>query len=289
MNISFETSEIDAGTYNITIDDIHLASSTGVDLALNQVTKEFTVFEIQKGDVNADGEVNVTDVVAIVNYILGKPNSNFNSNAADLNNDGEINVTDVVAVVNIILGRPNASSRAMSRAMVTDNDRMMLEETKDGLSLSLDNQERYVAAQMDVRLSDVQTLASVALNQERKSGHQLSWSEIGDGHYRVLAYSIGCNSFLGHSGELMSFMTEGSGEVTIENITLVTGDLKVKHFADLNSYSRGTTGIDAIDAQVDFPADIYDTSGRLLYKDATTIKNLNSGVYIINGKKVIIK
>jgi len=60
------------------------------------------------GDANGDGTVNVTDVVAIVNYILGKPNSNFNLSVADVNGDGEINVTDVVAVVNIILGKTKA-------------------------------------------------------------------------------------------------------------------------------------------------------------------------------------
>lgn len=88
------------------------------------------------GDANGDGTVNVTDVVAIVNYILGsKPNSNFITNLADVNGDGKINVTDAVAVVNILLARSNASSRAGSREVVIDNDRMMLEEMRDCLGL----------------------------------------------------------------------------------------------------------------------------------------------------------
>jgi hypothetical protein len=56
-----------------------------------------------KGDANGDGNVDVADVVAIVNYILNKPGENFNEKAADANNDGNIDVADVVAVVNIIL------------------------------------------------------------------------------------------------------------------------------------------------------------------------------------------
>ena len=58
------------------------------------------------GDANGDGTVNVTDIVEIVNAILGKPSANFNKEAADVNGDGEVNVTDIVSVVNIILSDP---------------------------------------------------------------------------------------------------------------------------------------------------------------------------------------
>lgn len=53
-----------------------------------------------KGDVNGDGEVNVTDLVPLVNMILGITQSNA---AADVNGDGEVNVTDLVPLVNLIL------------------------------------------------------------------------------------------------------------------------------------------------------------------------------------------
>lgn len=53
-----------------------------------------------KGDLNADGVVNVDDVTSLVNIILaGETNT-----AADINGDGAINVDDVTALVNIILG-----------------------------------------------------------------------------------------------------------------------------------------------------------------------------------------
>ena len=56
----------------------------------------------QKGDANGDGEVNITDVVAIVNYINNVSSTTFNKFAADANGDGEVNITDVVKVVNTI-------------------------------------------------------------------------------------------------------------------------------------------------------------------------------------------
>ena len=55
------------------------------------------------GDVNSDNLVNVTDIVATVNYIMEKPSEGFNKAAADLNGDGEINVTDIVKMVSIIM------------------------------------------------------------------------------------------------------------------------------------------------------------------------------------------
>ena len=56
------------------------------------------------GDVNGDGEVNVSDVVALANFAMGETTEGFNKEAADLNNDGEVNVSDVVALANQVMG-----------------------------------------------------------------------------------------------------------------------------------------------------------------------------------------
>ena len=58
----------------------------------------------EKGDVNADGEINVLDIVMIVNFALYVESPNDSEFwASDTNNDGAINVLDVVQLVNIIL------------------------------------------------------------------------------------------------------------------------------------------------------------------------------------------
>jgi len=56
-----------------------------------------------RGDANLDSAVNVLDVTADVNYILGNPPVPFSTLAADVNTDLVINVLDVVGTVNIIL------------------------------------------------------------------------------------------------------------------------------------------------------------------------------------------
>ena len=54
------------------------------------------------GDVNGDGKINVSDVTALVNMILGVIPKN--EAVADINGDGKVNVSDVTALVNMILG-----------------------------------------------------------------------------------------------------------------------------------------------------------------------------------------
>ncbi len=53
------------------------------------------------GDINADGEINVSDVTALINKILGT--SDYSNEVCDINGDGEINVSDVTALINMIL------------------------------------------------------------------------------------------------------------------------------------------------------------------------------------------
>ena len=61
--------------------------------------EQFTT-EKPSGDVNGDGRVNVSDVSALINHILGIATVS----SADVNGDGRINVSDVSALINIILG-----------------------------------------------------------------------------------------------------------------------------------------------------------------------------------------
>ena len=52
------------------------------------------------GDVNQDGEVNISDINAVIDIILG----GVSNPAGDVNGDGEVNISDVNTVIDIILG-----------------------------------------------------------------------------------------------------------------------------------------------------------------------------------------
>jgi Zn-dependent metalloprotease len=61
-----------------------------------------------RGDVNADGDLNVLDILIIGNIILEEYNPTpYEEWAADLNDDGEIDILDATKLANIILGNPD--------------------------------------------------------------------------------------------------------------------------------------------------------------------------------------
>ena len=62
-------------------------------------------FEVELyGDVNFDGELNITDVITIINFVLGQTPTEEQLLTADMNQDGIINILDVIQLVSEILG-----------------------------------------------------------------------------------------------------------------------------------------------------------------------------------------
>ena len=54
------------------------------------------------GDVDDDGEVGISDVSALVDYLLGNP-VDVNLLAADVDGDGSIEIADLSALIDILL------------------------------------------------------------------------------------------------------------------------------------------------------------------------------------------
>ena len=61
------------------------------------------VLNFNLGDVNGDGILTVTDVMLLVNYVMGGVNDDFVMDNADVNGDGQISVTDVMGLVNMVV------------------------------------------------------------------------------------------------------------------------------------------------------------------------------------------
>ena len=209
------------------------------------------------GDVNGDGVVNVTDIVATVNYIMEKPSDGFNKEAADLNGDGEINVTDIVKMVTIIMSGGGGSSR---RAAATSSKLLI-----SGHNIQLRNAENYIAAQFDINLSDGETISNIVLNGS--SNHDLHWKMIDANTCRVVVYSMTNTAFRANGDNLFNIFINGGQRATISNEILIKGE--------------NTTGIDAIRKEAE-DGKVYDLNGR-------QVNTPRKGVYIINGKKVVVK
>ena len=54
------------------------------------------------GDITDNGEIDLDDVAALVNIILGHPQDNYNLDAADVDKSGSVTIADITALVNMI-------------------------------------------------------------------------------------------------------------------------------------------------------------------------------------------
>ena len=54
-------------------------------------------------DVNCDGHVSISDVTALIDYLLGVDVAPFNVTDADINGDGRVTITDVVQLIDYLL------------------------------------------------------------------------------------------------------------------------------------------------------------------------------------------
>ena len=97
-------STIPTGTYRI----VMKAQQTGSSVEKEVYATDIPVVQINGndilGDVDRSGNVDISDVVMMVNYILGSDNSTNVLNYGDMDGSGNIDISDVVALVNLILG-----------------------------------------------------------------------------------------------------------------------------------------------------------------------------------------
>lgn len=96
-------STIQTGTYRIVMKAQQTGSSVEKEVYAPEVPEVQINGSFLPGDVDMSGEVNITDVVALVNYILSNDNSSSVLSTGDIDGNGSIDITDVVALVNLIL------------------------------------------------------------------------------------------------------------------------------------------------------------------------------------------
>ena len=57
------------------------------------------------GDVNCDDKLSISDVTALISYLLGSPQDPFNKFNADANDDNKINISDVSGIISMLLNQ----------------------------------------------------------------------------------------------------------------------------------------------------------------------------------------
>ena len=249
------------------------------------------------GDLTGDGEVNGTDLVQIVNYIL---QGNYNE-AADLNGDGQVNGTDLVALVNLIMdAEPSNAREVMTRNNDISNTSVGIEPLHIGagesrkMTISVSNPDMDVTMmQFDMvlpkglRVNRIGNYMEYELTDRTSSDKHSAYIRDNGDFTRVLIAS-GTNAILdgAEGGVIRLTLTadddfEG-GNIEFRNMLWTSPDLHEARPHSFTAYIAGNaTDIQEINSESTGSA-IYNLSGQRL---KTTHKGLN----IVNGKKVMVK
>ena len=71
------------------------------------------------GDVNKDGSVTISDVTALIDYLLGGDASSIDLSAADVNGDQGVTISDVTALIDMLLSGSSTMNAPQWDAMPT--------------------------------------------------------------------------------------------------------------------------------------------------------------------------
>ena len=203
----------------------------------------------------------VGHVVNVVNFIMNANATPEDIALYDLNNDNELNIGDIILIVKNILNQSNSGANSVSRRASTMCDFA-----------------QYTAAQFELKLDKNASIKNIHLVGSMTQSHQLMYEQKDNNTYAVVVYSLSNQLMKPENGRIVDVEADG-GELTMQNITVATQSGETHYYQ-----SYGTpTGIYQLENDSK-SAVIYDLKGNRLNGKA-----LEKGIYIINGKKVIVK
>ncbi|MBR4293537.1 MAG: leucine-rich repeat protein, partial [Bacteroidaceae bacterium] len=230
----------------ITIDNILgvTPNARAIKIAGTTATLNIQPLTFIPGDANMSGTVTVSDIVATINHMFGKPQAAFSFDAADMNGDGEISIVDVVNIVNAIIAAPDNSGSARARIRAAANSESIRSEVStDGdntlMSLSLNGSAAYTAMQMDVELPEGATLIAATSGDD---SHTIAWNRLDNGTVRIVAYSLSSATFDGET--LLTIEVENAnGTISVDNVSVATPAGNETSIGGTSADVNGTTGI----------------------------------------------
>ena len=297
LTVQWSSSNPEVASVNNGVVTAIAAGNATITATTNEVTNltatcEVTVTNgsVDTGDANGDGAVNVTDYLAVANYILGTNTANFNETAADVNTDGAVNVSDYVGVANIVLyGNYQGQSVNAIMALNAENTSAWLEMEpmeNDKVSILLHNAKSFSAFQMDIQLPDGVEIVEANMAKASQSKH-LGYAKLDNGTWRLL-YGTLENKTVTLSGDnLLTLQLVGNtanigGNMTIDQIFLVDRNTATWQLSAV--HGGLPTGITVLENASAIDGDCYDLTGRKVGNSL-----LKKGVYVVKGKKMLVK
>jgi len=228
------------------------------------------------GDVNHDRAVSVVDVMLTVDYVLGNRPNVFYRDQADISNDGIITVADVISIVDLVL---NSSPKMPRDFRSSAADRLYLAPAEGQCQLLLDNSEPFAAMQFTIVVPEGAKVSDIALEAARANGHSVRMQQLTPTRYNVVVFAANGEPLRNGEKALLRFDIDGCqpDEIDIEEAQLVNGFRETVQ----PDFGGVATGIAEIATDGDTQP-YYNTVG-------VKVKTPNRGVYIHNGRKVVVK
>ena len=274
------------GNYTAKIDDVLMCNTKLEGSNINGCEFAIKIGDTSSllGDADDNGVVDDNDVELIINKILDFGNESINETLADIYADGALDIADVVLTSDIILQNIGANRNIVSTD-IDENDALSFSPYYNELLLNMNNNTMYKAMQLDITLpSDISFTDEISFT-DRVNEFECVLREITKGIYRVLLYSRNAMNISGNEGTIMRFRTDKLAvEAKIHNIVMVTSDLRKVLLKDVDY--KMPTGIEDIKTDDIDNLTIYTLEGMRVN---TSVDKLNKGIYIINGKKVVIR
>lgn len=172
-----------------------------------------------KGDANGSMDVDVSDIVTEVAYMLGQNPQPFIFDAADVNADAEIDILDVVGTVNIInnVGAPDASAAATASYWIKDG--ILYVESANGI------------AGVQVHLNGIDSDTAVT-PLDGLNGFETMGDMDEQGNYLFLGFSLSGKSISAGSHALLRV-----GNASIDQLVLSDSYGKKIMVADASNFS----------------------------------------------------
>lgn len=327
INIKVKVAENFNGLSNIEVKNVIMTSPNNNEYRCSDLSFTINVKDSYLGNANGEGDVNISDVIATANYIVGGSATPIDLTNADVNCDYVITVADVVGISNIILGKKNTymnfnhssyslnskETSSLTNSLFIDNITIDKGEEKE-LYLKLSNNVDFSAFQADIYLPTGLMIVSDFELTNRKDNHSAIYSKQADGAWRILSYSESSSNFNNNDEALVKFTivaddTFNSDILKIKNIIFSQSDMTSYKLNDVET-SVCIAGVDEVmkdkGPQISIINNkiivnktdethiaVYNIDGTLIYEgENQTISVANKGIYIVvvNDKayKVVI-
>ena len=201
----------------------------------------------------------VGNLTKAINFVMNNSASAEDVALYDLNNNEKMDIGDVILIVKFILNNSDNASSYIEKRVV--------EVTELG---------QYTAAQFEVKTAGNVDLRLV---KSMEQTHQLKYQQKDANTYTVVVYSLTNQLMRLENGQIIE-MGNNSDILSIENVTVATPTGETAYYQTLSA----TTGIEQIENE-NGTAVIYDLKGNRLNSE----KALDKGIYIVNGKKTVVR